>query len=164
MIVLGIDPGYARVGYGVISFENSIYKTLDYNSIITGSKQKFSERLEIIFDEISRICEKYKPDEVAIESLYFQKNRKTVIGVAEARGVILLSLQKKNLNIFEYTPLQIKSVITGYGKAQKYQIISMVVRLLRLENAPNFDDTADALAIALCHVNFQKIQKNLTRG
>ncbi len=153
MIILGIDPGYATLGYGIIEFKNAKYTPIHYGAIITSPKNTFSERLEIIFDDLEKIIKLYKPDVASIEKLYFQNNHKTAIDVAQARGVILLSLQKYKVPIYEYTPLQVKTAVTGYGKAQKPQIMLMTQRLLRLKEIPKPDDTADALAIAICHAN-----------
>ncbi len=151
MVVLGIDPGYAIVGFGAIEFYNYKYHTLGYGAILTQPTQSFDERLEKIFNEMNTIIEKSKPDVIAIEKLYFQNNQKTAIDVAQARGVILLSAKLKAIPIFEYTPLQVKSAVTGYGKAKKEQVMEMTKRLLKLEKMPKYDDTADALAIAICH-------------
>ena len=148
MVVFGIDPGYAIVGWGAISFTSNTYKTLGYGAVETTSDMDFNHRLEYIYDEIMK---KHKPDAVAIEKLYFQTNQKTAIMVAEARGVILLAAQKLKIPIFEYTPLQVKTAVTGYGKAKKPQVMDMTKRLLKLEVMPKPDDTADALAIAICH-------------
>lgn len=153
MIILGIDPGYATLGYGVIEFKNAKYTPVHYGAIITSPKNKFSERLEIIFDDLEKIIQTYRPDVASIEKLYFQNNHKTAIDVAQARGIILLSLQKYKIPMYEYTPLQVKTAVTGYGKAQKLQVMLMTQRLLRLKEIPKPDDTADALAIAICHAN-----------
>lgn len=153
MIILGIDPGYAIVGYGIIEFRCGKYIPLGYGAILTDSKNNFFNRLEIIHSEILKITDKYKPDVSSIEKLYFQNNHKTAIDVAQARGVTLLALKQNKIPIFEYTPLQVKTAVTGYGKAQKSQIMMMVQRLLCLKEIPKPDDTADALAIAICHAN-----------
>lgn len=151
VIVLGIDPGYAIVGYGVIDFKNNTYSPIFYGAITTNSSTLFSKRLEIIYNSVEQIIIKAKPDAMAIEKLYFQTNQKTAIDVAQARGVILLAAQKHNIPIFEYTPLQVKTTVTGYGKAKKQQVMDMTKRLLKLKDVPKPDDTADALAIAICH-------------
>ena len=151
MVVLGIDPGYAIVGYGGIEFYNNKYHTLGYGAILTEADRNFDARLESIFNEMNEIIDKCKPDVMAIEKLYFQNNQKTAIDVAQARGVILLSARLKSVPIFEYTPLQVKTAVTGYGKAQKEQVMEMTKRLLKIEQMPKYDDTADALAIAICH-------------
>ena len=151
MVVLGIDPGYAIVGYGGIEFYNNKYHTLGYGAILTKPTQNFDLRLEIIFNEMNTVLDKCKPDVMSIEKLYFQNNQKTAIDVAQARGVILLAAKLKSVPIFEYTPLQVKTAVTGYGKAKKEQVMEMTKRLLKLEKMPKLDDTADALAIAICH-------------
>lgn len=151
MVVLGIDPGYAIVGYGAVNFVNNGYKPLGFGAIVTDAQTPFNKRLEIIFDRVTDIIEKSSPDAMAIEKLYFQNNQKTAINVAQARGVILLAAQKKGIEVFEYTPLQVKTTVTGYGKAKKPQVMEMTRRLLKLSEVPKPDDTADALAIAICH-------------
>ena len=151
MIILGIDPGYAIIGYGAISFKNCKFSALGYGAILTEAKTPFDDRLEKIYDNMTDILQKSAPDALAIEKLYFQNNQKTAICVAEARGVILLAAKKANVPIFEYTPLQVKTAVTGYGQAKKPQVMEMTRRLLRLKEVPKPDDTADALAIAICH-------------
>lgn len=153
MIILGIDPGYAIVGYGIIEFKCGKYTPIHYGAIFTNAGDEFPKRLEIIFNELSEVIDKYKPDVASIEKLYFQNNHKTAIDVAQARGVTLLAIKKFEIPIYEYTPLQIKTTVTGYGKAQKPQVMMMVQRLLKLKEIPKPDDTADALAIAICHAN-----------
>ncbi len=151
MVVFGIDPGYAIVGWGAISFQANTYRALGYGSVETQAHTDFNERLEYIYDELYSILKRCRPDALAIERLYFQTNQKTAIKVAQARGVILLVAQKLKIPIFEYTPLQVKTAVTGYGKAKKPQVMEMTRRLLNLEKVPKPDDTADALAIAICH-------------
>lgn len=153
MKILGIDPGYAIVGYGAIYFKPIKFQPLCYGAIQTDANLPFYIRLEKIYDDMMELLEKVQPDAMAIEKLYFQNNQKTAIDVAQARGVILLSAQKKQVPIFEYTPLQVKTVVTGYGKAKKTQVMEMTKRLLALEQMPKLDDTADALAIAICHAH-----------
>lgn len=153
MIILGIDPGIAIVGWGVIKTDESgiRQKPLDFGAITTPSSMKTEDRLLAVHREICAIIAKYKPDCAAIEELFFNTNQKTGIIVAEARGVILLALRSAGIPIFEYTPLQIKSAISGYGRADKHQMIDMVTLLLGLKEKPKPDDTADALAAAMCH-------------
>lgn len=153
MVVLGIDPGYAIVGYGVISCGNTGYKPLACGAITTDADTPFDKRLRIIFDNMTELIEKVKPDAISIESLYFQNNQKTAIMVAEARGVILLCANLAGVPVFEYTPLQVKTAVTGYGKAKKPQVMEMTKRLLHLAKMPRYDDTCDALAVAICHVH-----------
>ena len=151
MIILGIDPGYAIVGYGVVQMQNGRYHPLEHGAIVTKAGQNFNRRLEIIYDSLTKVINQWKPDSVSIEKLYFQNNQKTAIGVAEARGVILLAAQKAGIEIYEYTPLQVKMAVTGYGQAQKPQVMEMTRRLLCLKKIPKPVDTADALAMAICH-------------
>lgn len=151
MIILGIDPGYAIVGYGVVRAENGCFRPLEYGAVVTDAALDFNLRLEKIYDSLSSVANRWKPEAVSIEKLYFQNNQKTAIGVAEARGVILLASQKSGAAIFEYTPLQVKLAVTGYGQAKKPQVMEMTRRLLCLKNLPKPDDTADALAMAVCH-------------
>ena len=151
MKILGIDPGYAIVGYGVVDFRNMRYRSLEHGAIVTQAGTEFNERLRIIYDRLCEVIDRHHPDCVSIEKLYFQTNQKTVIGVAEARGVILLACHQAGCKVYEYTPLQVKSSITGYGKAEKYQVMEMTRRLLCLKEVPKPDDTADALAIAITH-------------
>lgn len=151
MIVLGIDPGYAIVGWGVVRYERGRFTPLDFGAVLTPAGMDFSRRLEIIYDEMAALIARASPDAMAVEKLYFKNNQKTAIDVAQARGVILLAAKKQNIPLFEYTPLQVKSAVTGYGQAEKPQVMEMTRRLLGLRDVPKPDDTADALAIAICH-------------
>lgn len=153
MRIIGIDPGYAIVGFGIIEYDNGRFKVIDYGAVTTSPDMDFNRRIEIIYDDVSQILDIYKPESLAIEKLYFQNNQKTAIDVAEARGVILLSAVKRRLLIREYTPLEVKKSVTGYGKAVKKQVQEMTKRILRLPKIPKPDDTADALAIAVCHAH-----------
>ncbi len=154
MLILGIDPGYAIIGWGVIRYERGRYIPVDFGAITTQAGLPFNRRLEIIYDELTALLTRYEPDAVAVEKLYFQTNAKTAIDVAQARGVTMLALQKQGVPVFEYTPLQVKSAVTGFGQAQKPQVMEMTKRLLRLKAVPKPDDTADALAIAICHAQY----------
>ena len=151
MIILGIDPGLAIVGWGVIEAHRGQFRPIACGDINTPAHTSVESRLELIWGEMNRIIGKYKPEEVAIEELFFTNNVTTGITVAEARGVILLSCRQNRLPIYEYTPPQVKQAVVGYGKAEKKQVIAMVTSLLNLSTPPKPDDTADALAIALCH-------------
>lgn len=151
MVIFGIDPGYAIVGWGAIGFKSNTYKALGFGAVETQAGMDFNYRLEYIYDEIFNVLNRCRPDALSIEKLYFQNNQKTAIMVAEARGVILLAAQKLKIPIYEYTPLQVKTAVTGYGKAKKPQVMEMTRRLLHLSEVPKPDDTADALAIAICH-------------
>ncbi len=152
MVVMGIDPGYAIVGWGAVANKGINYKPLGFGAVTTDAESDFNKRLQIIYDSIYSLLNRCRPDALAIERLYFTTNQKTAIMVAEARGVILLSAQKQSIPIFEYTPLQVKTAVTGYGKAKKNQVMEMTRRLLGLKEVPKPDDTADALAIAVCHL------------
>ena len=153
MVILGIDPGFAIVGWGVLESYKGQFRVMGYGSIQTKAGLPIEERLNQIFDGMNTIIDKYKPDAMAIEELFWNTNQKTGISVAEARGVIITSAYRKGLKISEYTPLQVKQSVVGYGRADKKQVISMVKLLLKLEKAPKLDDTCDALAIAICHAN-----------
>ncbi len=151
MIILGIDPGIAIVGWGVIDYTNEKFRTIDYGAVTTTPDMTTEKRIETVYDEIVKIIDKYAPEAMAIEELFWNSNQKTGIIVAEARGVILLAATKKSVPIYEYTPLQVKQSVVGYGRAEKKQVIAMVTMLLNLAKAPKLDDTADALALAICH-------------
>ncbi len=151
MIILGIDPGYAIVGWGIIEAKYGKFRPIACGDIRTPAKTPLSHRLHMIHTELTRIIEKYQPESMAIEELFFNTNITTGIAVAEARGVILLCAEQHGLKIAEYTPLQVKQAVVGYGLAEKRQVIAMVTSILRLQEAPKPDDTADALAVALCH-------------
>ncbi len=151
MLILGIDPGYAIIGYGVVRYENYKFIPVEYGAVTTPAKTSFPKRLEMIYDGIESILKKYSIDAVAIEKLYFNTNTTTAIDVAQARGAILLSIQKNGVPMFEYTPLQVKQSVTGYGRAEKKQVMEMTRQFLGLSAVPKPDDTADALALAICH-------------
>ena len=149
MRIIGIDPGYAIVGYSIVDFIENQRILVECGTIDTSSKEDFSNRLLKIYDDMNKIIEKFHPDCASVENLFFQNNQKTAINVAQARGVILLSLRKNKIDIFEFTPLQAKSAITGFGRAKKNQIIETTKRLLNLESPIKPDDAADACALAL---------------
>ena len=151
MKILGIDPGMAIVGYGLIEGEEDNYKLIASGSIQTDKKLDDSKRLLEIYNDLSVIVEKYKPDCASVEQLFFFKNQKTVIPVAEARGVILTVLEKFNIPVYSYTPMEVKQVLTGYGRAEKKEVDRMVHIALGVEELPKLDDTVDAIAIAICH-------------
>jgi crossover junction endodeoxyribonuclease RuvC len=156
MRILGIDPGYGRIGFGIVDKIGNNFKLVDFGVIETNKKSDLNARLLEIYDSLGNLIKKFNPDESAVESLFFFKNVKTAIQVGEARGVILLALQKANIPIYEYTPYQVKQAITGYGRAEKGQIQRMLKVVFNLKKTPTPDDAADALAIAFCHGNFQK--------
>ena len=153
MIILGIDPGYAIVGVGVIEYIGNKFRTIDYFAITTEAHTPFEQRLKIIYEELNNVIQKYKPDYMAIEELFFNDNAKTAISVGQARGVIVLSAVNNNVEVFEYTPLQVKQAVVGYGRADKTQVQHMTKALLSLTEIPKPDDVADALAIAVCHAH-----------
>ncbi|MBR7161508.1 MAG: crossover junction endodeoxyribonuclease RuvC [Clostridia bacterium] len=153
MIILGIDPGIAIVGYGVLEYTKGKFRTLAMGSVETPAGIDVEERLQMIYDDMCELIETYRPDEMAIEELFFNTNQKTAIAVAQARGVILLSAVQRQVKIREYTPLQVKQSVVGYGRAEKKQVIALVKMMLGLDNKLKLDDTADALALAICHAH-----------
>lgn len=161
MIILGIDPGFAITGYGIIEKQGNKYKYITHGAITTDAKLDFQERLKINHEELNKIIKQYKPDLFGIEELFFAKNTKTAINVAQARGIIILTALQNNLTIYEYTPLQIKQALTGYGRADKNQIQQMVKTILCLNQIPKPDDAADALAIAITCGNSYKSLLNI---
>lgn len=153
MIILGIDPGYAIVGFGVIEYNSSRFKMLEYGAITTDAGVPFNRRLEIIYDDLTALIEKYRPAAMSVEKVFYNSNAKTVIDVSQARGVIMLAAQKTHTRVFEYTPLQVKQSVVGYGRAEKKQVQDMTKRILSLKEIPKPDDAADALAMAICHAH-----------
>lgn len=151
MIILGIDPGLAIVGWGIIESERGNVRPIAYGAITTPAHTDIEARLLMIQNDLETIIKRYKPDEMAVEELFFNTNITTGIAVAEARGVIICTAHKLGVKINEYTPLQVKQAVVGYGKAEKHQVISMVTSILNLPKPPKPDDTADAVAIAICH-------------
>ena len=151
MRILGIDPGYAIVGFGAGDYSRQKFTTVQYGAITTEAGTPFPERLKSIYDDMTFIIEKLKPECMAIEKLFFTTNQKTAIDVAQARGICVLTAQNAGIPVYEYTPLQVKLSIVGYGKAEKRQVMDMTKRILNLPAIPKPDDTADALAIAVCH-------------
>jgi len=150
LIVLGIDPGIADTGFGVVSFASQKMEALAYGSIKTAAGQPMAKRLTILAADLKKIIARYRPEVVGVEQLFFAKNAKTAMAVGQARGVVLLIAAQSRLPIKELTPLQVKSALVGYGKASKLQIQQMVKTLLKLESIPKPDDAADALAVAIC--------------
>ena len=147
------------MGYGVLKYEKNRFTTLDYGTVDTPAKLPVPARLEIIYKGITDICRRFTPDDLAIEKLYFNTNQKTVIDVCQARGVAVLAAQLGRLEIYEYTPLQIKQAIVGYGRAEKMQVMMMVKSILMLEKLPRPDDAADGLAVAVCHAHSKNIAR-----
>ncbi|MEG2074648.1 MAG: crossover junction endodeoxyribonuclease RuvC [Angelakisella sp.] len=166
MRVLGIDPGYAIVGWGVLDYSGSRFTVVDYGAVTTPAGMEFNLRLAHIYTELTAIIEHTKPDVMSIEQLFFTNNQKTGIDVAQARGVILLSAVMAGVETAEYTPLQVKQSVVGYGRAEKAQVMDMTKRLLNLKAVPKPDDTADALALAICHAHTGSslLTKKLLKG
>ncbi len=150
MYILGIDPGLAIVGWAVLDYSNGRFRPVDFGAVRTAAHTPIEDRLLSIYDQIGQIIERYKPQRMSIEELFFNTNQTTAIAVAEARGVIILRAKQYGLSINEYTPLQVKQAVVGYGRAEKGQVISMVTTMLGLSKAPKPDDTADAIALAIC--------------
>ena len=151
MRILGIDPGYAIVGYGVLDYDNVHFKVVNYGAITTDAQTPFDRRLAEIYEDMCSLLDLFKPDCMSVEKLYFNTNITTGIDVAQARGIIMLSAAQRHIPIYEYTPLQVKVAVTGYGRAEKHQMQEMTRNILGLKSVPKPDDTADALAIAICH-------------
>lgn len=161
MVILGIDPGTATTGFGILESAGNKLSVIDYGCIYTDSKLEMPERLDIIGENIKKIISKYKPHAVAVEELFFFKNAKTVISVGQARGVVLYIGKNMKLDVFEYTPLQVKQAVVGYGRAEKKQMQNMVKMVLGLKFIPKPDDAADALAVAICCANSMKYSEKI---
>ncbi|NLO49159.1 MAG: crossover junction endodeoxyribonuclease RuvC [Clostridiales bacterium] len=151
MVVLGLDPGIATVGFGLIDIKDTVPTAIRYGVIKTSAGLPLSARLAAIYEDVNSLIRQFKPDVVTVEELFFNTNLKTGISVAHGRGVLLLAAYENGIPVHEYTPLQVKQSVVGYGRADKKQVMEMVKRLLKLEKIPRPDDAADALAIALCH-------------
>lgn len=155
MRILGIDPGYATTGFGLIEADRGTYQLLQYGVVTTPKDLPFQQRLVMLYDDLMRLVEVTKPDAAAVEELFWGHNITTGIGVSHGRGVILLALAKSNVPSFEYTPMQVKQAVVGYGKAEKHQVMEMTKRMLHMKEVARPDDAADAIAIALCHARSQ---------
>ena len=164
MIIIGIDPGYAITGYGVIEYTANHFRTMDYGVISTKAGVPFELRLLTIYQQLEALIARYQPDVMAVEELFFSKNTTTAIGTAQARGVIILTGAKAGIPVYEYTPMQVKLAVTGYGRADKNQVGQMIKILLHLDKAPKVDDASDALAIAICHAHTGLINDNKAVG
>jgi crossover junction endodeoxyribonuclease RuvC len=164
MIILGVDPGIATVGFGVISVSGHRQSLVRCGVIRTSSGNRLAARLKQIHDDITELLELYRPDAIAVEELFFNTNLKTGISVAHGRGVLILAGEERSIPMFEYTPLQVKQTVTGYGRAGKKQVMEMVRRLLTLDEPPRPDDAADALAIAICHARVASSLLNINGG
>lgn len=163
MKILGIDPGYGRTGYGVIETDGNRIRPLEFGLIETSSKLSMEIRLQQLYDALIEIIDRRKPDSLAVEELFFSKNVTTGIGVAQARGVVLLAGAKKGLSVSEYKPVEVKQSVVGYGKAEKKQIQEMVRMFLSLSEVPKPDDVADALAVAITHAHTVPFQARVER-
>lgn len=161
MRILGIDPGFAITGFSVIDYEGNKFKLITSGAILTEAHTSFPLRLEQIYNQLNQIITEYKPDAMAIEELFFNNNAKTAINVAQARGVILVTAKLNKVPIYEYTPLQVKQAVVGYGRANKMQVQRMVKMILNEENLPKLDDTTDSMAMAICHAHSSKFVKSL---
>ncbi len=161
MRVLGIDPGYAIVGWGVVDYTGNRFAPVDFGAVCTDAGVPFERRLDEVYAGVKEVIQRTQPEVLAIEKLFYQHNQTTVIGVAEARGVILLAAAQAGLPIYEYTPMQVKQAVTGYGKAVKKQVQEMTRIMLHLPAIPKPDDTADALAMAItfCHTNGSQLAR-----
>lgn len=161
MRILGIDPGVAIVGYGVIEYKSNQFKVIDYGKITTPAHTPLPKRLKLVYDGMTQLVETFKPDVVAMEELFFNTNVTTAIAVGHARGVLVLGAENAGVPVSEYTPLQIKQAVTGYGRADKNQVQQMVKMFLNLTEVPKPDDTADALAVAICHAHSASLSNKL---
>ena len=161
MRILGIDPGVAIVGYGVIEYNKNQFKVIDYGKITTPAHTPLPKRLKLVYDGMTQLVETFKPDVVAMEELFFNTNVTTAIAVGHARGVLVLGAENAGIPVSEYTPLQIKQAVTGYGRADKNQVQQMVKMFLNLTEVPKPDDTADALAVAICHAHSASLSNKL---
>ncbi len=159
MIVLGIDPGTAICGFGIVKLVGSRMEAIDFGVIETHKSQSQEERLKVVFENVCLLIDKHRPDKMGVEQLFFNKNVTTAISVGQARGVILLAAAMKNIAVYEYTPLQVKQSVTGYGRATKAQMIFMTQKLLNLKEAPKPDDAADALAIGVCTAHVSSVSQ-----
>ncbi len=160
MLIIGIDPGYAILGYGVISYEGNRFDVIEYGTVKTSPDMELPDRLKKIYEDLHVLFEKYKPDAVAIEELFFSRNVTTALMVGHARGAAVVAAAKANLEIYEYTPLQVKQGVVGYGRADKKQVQIMVKTLLNMKDIPRPDDAADALAVGICHAHSGIMQKH----
>ncbi len=161
MLILGIDPGFAITGYSIIRYEKNNFKLLDFGAVNTSKEMPFPKRLQAIYDKVTELINTYNPDYVSIEQLYFNQNVKTAIAVAQGRGTVVLAAAKTDKPIYEYTPLQIKQAVVGYGRADKKQVSQMVKAILKLESVPKLDDITDAMAVAICHAHSYNINIRL---
>ena len=161
MRILGIDPGFAITGYSIIDYQGNKFKLVDSGAVLTKAGESFPLRLTKIYDDVTELINKYRPDAISVEELFFNNNQKTAINVAQARGVILTVGCKNNIPTYEYTPLQIKQAVAGYGRADKVQVQKMVKTILNVEKLPKLDDTTDSMAAAICHAHSARFSQKL---
>jgi crossover junction endodeoxyribonuclease RuvC len=164
MLVLGVDPGLATTGYGLVREAEGELQAIAYGVVTTSAKRPLPERLQRLYRELSALIQRHCPDESAVEELFFSRNVRTAMSVGQARGVVLLALADANLTVTEYTPLTVKQAISGFGGADKIQMQTMVKMLLKLESVPHPDDAADALAVAICHLHSTRLNQALRNG
>jgi len=158
--ILGVDPGLAKMGYSIVNKEGNSFTIVKAGTFTTSADKKDPIRLNNLFNQLSALITEYQPEHMAVEELFFNKNVKTAIRVGQARGVIMLAGSKSGIKVFEYTPLQVKQAVVGYGRASKHQVQQMVKALLNLDELPSSDDEADAIAVAICHGHNFAVQKN----
>ena len=161
MRILGIDPGFAITGYSIIDYVGNKFKLVTSGAVLTEAKTSFPLRLTKIYDELTEIIEEYKPDAISVEELFFNQNVKTAINVAQARGIVLVVGSKNNIPTFEYTPLQVKQAVAGYGRADKMQVQRMVKTILKADSLPKLDDITDSMAVGICHAHSAKFAEKL---
>ena len=157
MVIMGIDPGFAITGFGIVKYEGNKFSVVDYGAITTESTMKLPLRLLILNNRLEELIQKHKPDAISVEELFFNKNIKTALTVGHGRGVAILAAAKSGVEVFEYTPLQVKQAVVGFGRAEKAQVQQMIKVILKLTSIPKPDDVADALAIAVCHAHSYKM-------
>ncbi len=161
MRILGIDPGFAITGYSIIDYVGNKFTLIDSGAILTKAGESFPKRLAKIYDDLEMIIDKYKPDAISVEELFFNQNIKTAINVAQARGIVLTVGYKKNIPTYEYTPLQVKQAVVGYGRADKMQVQKMVKSILKVDKIPKLDDITDSMAIGICHAHSARFAEKL---
>jgi len=157
MVIMGIDPGFAITGYGIVKYEGNKFSFIDFGAVVTNSGTDFAQRLLQLNEKLEELIRTYKPDAISVEELFFNKNIKTAIMAAHGRGVALMAAARSGAQVFEYTPLQVKQAVVGYGRAEKAQVQQMVRIILNLQEIPKPDDAADALAVAICHGHSYKM-------
>lgn len=161
MRILGIDPGFAITGYSIIDYIGNRFVLVDSGAVTTKAGESFPLRLSKLYTDINLIIDQYQPDAMSVEELFFNNNVKTAINVAQARGIVLVAGCQKNIPTYEYTPLQVKQAVVGYGRADKIQVQKMVKTILKVDNLPKLDDITDSMAIAICHAHSAKFSQKL---